>query len=912
MKRPSSSAIEPLETRIAPAVTIINPIFDIKAGIGKTSAEIDLATMVDATASYRTIVEFKTNFTMPGASTPSVIRIELFDDKTPLTVQNFLSYVNNAKDAGDYDGTYFHRFVNGFVLQGGGYTPPISNNNLGTHVETPYQVHNEFFGADAELDPVPGTIAMAKVGTTDGGGPHSATSEFFFNYADNSTTLDTQNGGFTVFGKVVQGLDAINAIVNVRKAVGSNLSTSGTDGIPTTAANGSVPTADQLIKITEAKVIAPGASSKGNYSFGNLQVESVSGDQFLKAKIDAVTNKLTLNYAAGKAGVAKVKVTVTDGKGTPATTDDESVDEEFTVTVLPNLVADVTTNIGATIYPGQKGVASVAVTNNAAGFAKGAVKVRLFLSEATSLSSEIASGYTLEKTGAAADLLIGEYTTKLALSSGATASLPVKYAINAETASKLKQDGFYRVLAEIETPSGSTITELFADDNLGNFTGVHTFKNAFGAVGGKSGVSITLPDGTEDGSPNLTLILKGPGAGEATRDPITGKLNIELTGTTSASSFTIKTAKGVVDAEIATISVPSALGSLVLPASVKLTSHVALSGGVKKVSVATLDSDGDMSDFEIGGLLDVKTTIRFGAVSDFNFRSEIPVLSLSAKSWTSTLNSERETLEFSGLGKFSVTKENFSANLVNLSAKTISAITVKGNIDGSSITTNATVKVLSAANVSNATISVGNSTQQGILASGVVAFKDVLDTALTAFNPISKLSAHSWVSTDSSGLEQLSFFGLGSMSVVGELNARIFDLSGVTVNAISAATIKDSIIVSVGEIASVTVGTLEATDIFAGLAAKPDSLAGFANARNIGSVTVKTAFLDSNVVAAQFGRISLPSVTGNDGTAKFGFYADVIKSYVRKGGLSLTNVTQPGANDTAVDTAGTNYEVRVF
>lgn len=920
MKRPSSPAIEPLESRIAPAVTIANPIFDIKAGVGKTSAEIDLATMVDSSASYRTIVEFVTNFTMPGASSPSVIRMELFDDKTPLTVQNFLSYVNNASATGDYDGTYFHRFVNGFVLQGGGFNPPISNNNLGTHVATPYQVHNEFFPDDAELDPLPGTVAMAKVGTTDGGGPHSATSEFFFNYADNSTTLDPQNGGFTVFGKVIQGLDAINAIVNLRKAVGSNLTTSGTDGIPTTAPSGSAPTTAQLVSIVSASVVTPGAAAKGNHTFGNLQVETVSGDQFLLAQLDPVSNKISLDYAPGKAGVAKVKVRVTDTKGTVATTDDEFVDEEFTVTVLPNLVSDVTTNIGSTILPGQKGSASVSVTNNGAGFAKGDVKVRLFLSEATSLSSDVASGYTLEKTGENADIPIGEFTTALALKSGATIAVPVKYEIGPTVANKLKHGSFYRVLAEIETPAGSTVQELFSDDNVGNFTGIHTFKNAFGVVDGKAGVSITIPDGTGTDASNVTLVLKGPGVGEASRDEVTGKLNIKLTGTTTASSFSIKTAKGVTDAEIATISSENAIGSIRIP-TVKLTSHVALSGGVKSVLLGTLDSDGASSDFDIGGLSNVKTSIVVGNVSDYNFRSEIPVLSLSAKSWTSTADSQRETLEFSGLGKLAIKgngatstiKGDLSVDLSDVSATAISAILVKGDIIGSSISTKAAVKLLSASNVSDASFTVGNSVAQGSTQpKGSVAFKNVSDTEFSAFNPIAKLSALSWTNTAASPLEQLSFFGLGSLKVTGELSARVSELSGLTIAAISAGTIKDSVVSAAGEITSVTVGTLAGTDIFAGITSKPDSLAGFANARNIGAITVKTAFTDSNVVAAQFGKIAVPTVDGNAGTGKFGFYADVIKSYVRGGEKRLTNVTQPSANDTPVDTAGTNYEVRVF
>src|SRR5262245_6740513 len=92
--------IEPLESRIAPAL-IVNPIFDIKASTGQTGSSIDLGTLVDASKSYRTTVEFVTNFTLPGETQPAKIVMELFNDKAPLTVANFLRYVNSASSASD-------------------------------------------------------------------------------------------------------------------------------------------------------------------------------------------------------------------------------------------------------------------------------------------------------------------------------------------------------------------------------------------------------------------------------------------------------------------------------------------------------------------------------------------------------------------------------------------------------------------------------------------------------------------------------------------------------------------------------------------------------------------------------------------------------------------------------------------
>src|SRR5688572_31196070 len=93
-------AIESLESRIAPAITIFHPIPDIVAGVGKTGATIDLGAMVDDDGTYRTQVKFTTNFKLPGETEFAVITLELFDDKAPLSVQNFLSYLTSDS----YDG----------------------------------------------------------------------------------------------------------------------------------------------------------------------------------------------------------------------------------------------------------------------------------------------------------------------------------------------------------------------------------------------------------------------------------------------------------------------------------------------------------------------------------------------------------------------------------------------------------------------------------------------------------------------------------------------------------------------------------------------------------------------------------------------------------------------------------------
>lgn len=125
---------------------------------------------------------------------------ELLAKDAPKNVANFLSYLNN----GNYLKTLIHRSVSGFVIQGGGY---YLNGSTITPITAQAAVQNEF-----KLSNIRGTIAMAK---TDAG-PNTATSHWFINLADNSASLDTTNGGYTVFGRVLNdGMTVVDAIAAV-------------------------------------------------------------------------------------------------------------------------------------------------------------------------------------------------------------------------------------------------------------------------------------------------------------------------------------------------------------------------------------------------------------------------------------------------------------------------------------------------------------------------------------------------------------------------------------------------------------------------------------------------------------------------------------------------------------------------
>lgn len=128
------------------------------------------------------------------------VKLELFRDKAPLSVANFLAYVS----AGFYDGTIFHRVIRGFMIQGGGLDTEFREK------PTRAPIRNE---ADNGLENRRGTLAMAR--TAD---PDSATSQFFINQVDNrALNRPSPDGhGYAVFGRVVEGMDVVDRMARVR------------------------------------------------------------------------------------------------------------------------------------------------------------------------------------------------------------------------------------------------------------------------------------------------------------------------------------------------------------------------------------------------------------------------------------------------------------------------------------------------------------------------------------------------------------------------------------------------------------------------------------------------------------------------------------------------------------------------
>jgi len=213
--------------------------------------------------------------------------LELFDTAAPGTVANFLNYVTSGR----FNESVVHRSVPNFVIQGGQYVIPAGTTQL-SQIAIDGMIANEFNQSNLR-----GTIAMAKVA----GDPDSATSQWFINVADN-TSLDSQNGGFTVFGRVLadgmQVVDAINQLPRVALAASLN-------ELPVVNFSGSV-TRENLVLVDMALGAAEPAPASNRF--------------------DEATEQLVLKIDAGSSGFVQVAFSV------------ESQSPQVIIRVLPESV----------------------------------------------------------------------------------------------------------------------------------------------------------------------------------------------------------------------------------------------------------------------------------------------------------------------------------------------------------------------------------------------------------------------------------------------------------------------------------------------------------------------------------------------------------------------------------------------
>ena len=218
--------------------------------------------------------------------------MELLPEAAPKTVANFLNYVND----GDYSDSMIHRSVPGFVIQGGGYK--VFSNIIGTLTVDP-PVVNEYNQSNLR-----GTVAMARIG----GSVNSATSQWFINLVNN-TGLDTVDGGFTVFARVVKGMDVVDAIAALNRydltsSLGSAFST-----VPSTATPGSEITATALIRVISATQtdfvsgVTPLPYQCSASSPGDTLTEFCGSSLYFPVSVDGKLFEGTIVHVPGRAGL---------------------------------------------------------------------------------------------------------------------------------------------------------------------------------------------------------------------------------------------------------------------------------------------------------------------------------------------------------------------------------------------------------------------------------------------------------------------------------------------------------------------------------------------------------------------------------------------------------------------------------
>ena len=691
--RPSHCLIEPLEARIAPALMVVNPLADLTVGPGKTGVDVDLSHLFDPDTSFNahTIVTLETNFDSdpiaPGIQASSPIVIEMFDDAAPLTVQNFLSYITNADPKANYKDTFFHRLATGFVVQGGGFNA----NTPGAHIPTEFDVHNEFDGVNRSN--LRGTIATAK-----SNGPNTANSEWFFNLADNSSNLDNQNGGFTVFAKVIQGMDVVDGIAALRTfnfsgendtrdtpnpaddvpPIGTvngaskdlplqNYNTD-PDGNPNTPAP--TPSVDNVIRLTKLTVTAPPAGNPAatvGYSF-NAAVDVVDAATNLPSDLvsGSVTgSKLHLNYKPHAAGIVKVTVHGSDSA------DASTAADTFIVNLQPNLVSNFDQDpFDGIIIGGDTKTSNIVIGNNGGGSAVGNVDVKVYLSKIGGADS---SGTLVEPDR---DILIGSFPSQpIDIASGGSVILTKSLQIPKVLA--VGSDA-YRVLVQV-TPSNAAIAERFADDNVSLDSNVHLWENRFGTIvvnGAAERTDARLIYQEADGD-MVEFTIASKGSGQIAYDGTFADLTVtdSKAGSVLKGKLISDPQDGERDIDLHNIELTQYIGSVKIPHAA-LNGIVGASHAFGRLTLGTLTGDGVISIGKVPAGKKSNPSLKFGSVSDFSIESLARIKSLRAAEWIDT-DGLRNRIAAPSIGSIGI-HGNLEANIGLANSGTLGSLHVVG------------------------------------------------------------------------------------------------------------------------------------------------------------------------------------------------------------------------------------------
>lgn len=319
MPRPQSSFMT-VRRLVLPFAIVFLTAVGLPAQSTVPAASQTLPAQAMAAGGVALSADLRNYFSLPGVTGQVVqfdtvlgkFNFEMLANDAPATVTNFLNYVNR----GAYNGTFIHRSVPGFVLQGGGYT--VSNNQI-VHIAVDPPVVNEY-----KLSNLRATVAMAK----SGGDPNSATSEWFVNLGDNSSNLNNQNGGFTVFARVIGG--SMNMVDTIAGYPRYNIGFDAAGDPPSTPLRDVQPNQTQLqiqnlIVVNSASVIPLFPTGAG------AAVVNFSASSSDPAVVAPNVNGSTLSLSALASGSAVVTVRATETGGGVA-------ESAFGVTVSPGPV----------------------------------------------------------------------------------------------------------------------------------------------------------------------------------------------------------------------------------------------------------------------------------------------------------------------------------------------------------------------------------------------------------------------------------------------------------------------------------------------------------------------------------------------------------------------------------------------
>jgi cyclophilin family peptidyl-prolyl cis-trans isomerase len=891
-------SIESLEARIAPALVTVNPLADILVGAAQKTSTIDLQQLVNDAVDHpnHTVVKFNLNFDLdpstPGIQSdtdpftagvqPPQLAIELYDDLTPLTVQNFLRYVQNPNTAADYIGTFFHRAVKGFVLQGGGF-----NASTGAHIDTFATVHNEF---SPERSNVRGTVAMAKVGDD----PNSATSEWFVNLADNSQNLDNQNGGFTVFGEVVSGMEFVDQIVALLPATSN-------EGTPQQSTG--LAAVNNLITVTGVTVERPTADPSFSPAL-KYEIVGIANDD-----ANVVTGKLTgsslkLSYT-GNAGFADVTVKITN-----LADSNDFVLDTFRVTAEANLLSKIasdsfrgnlSSNFGIMIVPGEKGTVGVTISNNGGATYSGLIDLGVYLSKADGYSTSTRTPLGPDPKGLILDTVIDDIIGQLddlqvSIASGASITLTLPVTVPEQLVSGFNA---YRMIAEV-VPADSS-ADLFADDNAALNGTYHGLVSEFGLVPTRAlGVLLDSQASsvmTFAGILNAKLSVRTSDAGVATfsmSGPGTGRFALSsggtdllVSGTNSASILNLNS-PDIIDFN--SIDVSSTIGTVNL-SSTTVAGYLTFSGGVRLLNLGDVDlADGRIVLGAFNTNNSVGATLNFGTVKNVSLESDQPITALNARQWLDP-DGEFDRILAPALGKLNITGKastgasdpgiagDFEADVVVYGTKTVGSLAVKGQMRDAFVQANGHITSVTAGSMLNSGLS--SFSLGGLTVKGAVA-----DSRISAFTTLAKASVGSLATSEVLAKTITAFTSLGAVSqtnIEASANIGTLTLASLSSSSVAAAGITSLIlsgdVTNSGVFAENTIGKISS-----GLISGSEIIA-----TAITSLGARTGMTDSAVTTS--GRIGTFSVAElSDSTVDTGG----ITRFAVRGAVAGSTVTATG------------------